>query len=99
MFVAPQHACSPAGLWNKSHWQPQPSFHRVAGMNLPADPPDDRRTVPRHIRDGEHDVLDETKGSPPREPETAGRRARWWIYFVALGAAGFGVWFSLRGDN
>lgn len=61
-------------------------------MSLPGETSNDRRAVPRHIRDGEHDMLDETMG---REPPP-GRRMWLWIYVVVLLAGGFGLWITLR---
>jgi hypothetical protein len=68
-------------------------------MILPADPPNDRRTVPRHIRDGEHDMLEETLGSTRRKSDSVGRRARLWIYLAGIVAAGVGLWFGLLSDG
>ena len=65
-------------------------------MNLPPEPKDDRRAVPRHIRDGEHDMLEDTLGSNPGGAAAPGRRARLWIYIGILLAAGAGLWFMLR---
>jgi hypothetical protein len=64
-------------------------------MNLPPEPKDDRRAVPRHIRDGEHDMLEDTLGSNPAVAAAPGRRSRLWIYIAVVLAAGAGLWFML----
>ena len=57
---------------------------KVGGMTLP--PANDRRAVPRHIRDAEHDAWHDE----PAGPETARRRTIvlfWALFSVALVAA------------
>jgi hypothetical protein len=51
----------------------------------------ERRAVPRHIRDAEHDSWDEA----PAGPETAGRRVRLLVYLVTILIAGTGLWYFL----
>ncbi|MEO8061904.1 MAG: hypothetical protein ABI821_04060 [Pseudomonadota bacterium] len=64
-------------------------------MNLPGEPTNDRRAVPRHIRDGEHDSFEDTlAGVPP------GKAAKVRLAMILIGvavalAAGFGAWFAL----
>jgi hypothetical protein len=41
-------------MWSKS--QPALPYGKVRAMTLPPSPTDDRRTVPRHLRDSEHDM-------------------------------------------
>jgi hypothetical protein len=65
---------------------------KVSGMNLPP-AKDERRAVPRHIRDGEHDMLEET--SSFSEGGAPARRARIWLYLAAVAALGIGIWFFL----
>lgn len=67
-------------------------------MNLPPEssrePPNDRRSVPRHIRDGEHDSWEDTMAGVP-----AGRAARLrvvWICVAVVLAAALGAWLALR---
>jgi hypothetical protein len=63
-------------------------------MNLPGEPTNDRRAVPRHIRDGEHDSWEDTMAGVP-----AGKAAplRMVLICVAVAlAAGLGAWFVLR---
>jgi hypothetical protein len=59
----------------------------MRGMNLP---PNERRAVPRHIRDGEHegwhDAAEAASGRAPR------RRFRLWIFLVAAAALIAGLW-------
>lgn len=60
-------------------------------MNLPQDKPNDRRSVPRHIRDGEHDTIDEAVGAA-----APGRTAVWLAAGIALLAAIGIVWWLTR---
>jgi len=62
---------------------------KVGGMDLP--PANDRRAVPRHIRDAEHDSWHDE----PAGPETAGRRMRLWVYLAAIAALATGLWYFL----
>jgi len=66
----------------------------LGGMNLPPVPDQDRRTVPRHIRDGEHSLLDESLGS--EAPPTVATRTRWWAYLLLVVVAGCVLWYLLR---
>jgi len=66
---------------------------------MPGETSNDRRAVPRHIRDGEHDTLDEAMSREPRPGRAAGRRMWLWIYAVVLLAGGFGLWISLRSSG
>jgi hypothetical protein len=61
-------------------------------MNLPPDSPNERRAVPRHIRDGEHDMLHDAVEAGPRA-ENAGRRWRVVVYLVEAVALVLGLWF------
>ena len=62
-------------------------------MNLPQNPPNDRRAVPRHIRDGEHDAIDDalTVTAP------AARTAIWLLAGIGVLAAIGIVWWFTRG--
>ena len=67
-------------------------------MNLPPElsrePTNDRRSVPRHIRDGEHDSLEDTMAGVP-----TGRAVRLrvvWICVAVALAAALGAWLVLR---
>ena len=80
------------GLCSRSH------CGRVRGMNLPRAPRDDRRTVPRHLRDSEHDMSGGAPGSGTRTEDAAdsGRRLRIWIYAVlAALIVATSLWFGL----
>jgi hypothetical protein len=60
-------------------------------MNLPGENGRDRRAVPRHIRDGEHDMLAEAVNrDAPR------RSVRPWICVAVLLAGGVALWIALR---
>jgi hypothetical protein len=65
-------------------------------MNLPGETANDRRAVPRHIRDGEHDMLEESMSRAPPPGRAAGRWMWLWICVVVLLAGGFGLWIALR---
>jgi hypothetical protein len=56
-------------------------------MNLP---PDERRAMPRHIRDGEHhgwhEAGDPAIGRAPR------RRFRLWVFLLAVAVLIAGLW-------
>jgi hypothetical protein len=85
------------GLWSKSH-TPKP-YGKVCGMTLPPNPAsDDRRTVPRHLRDSEHDMTGSAPGSGMRvgDAHDAGRRWRNWLYAGLLVAlVGASLWLGL----
>lgn len=61
-------------------------------MNLPPDAPRERRHLPRHIRDGEHELLHDTgeaaaNGAAPR------RLRRVLVYVLLIAAVVAGLWF------
>jgi hypothetical protein len=64
---------------------------KVRGMTQPEQPANDRRSVPRHIRDAEHDMSRDL----PAGQETAGRHSRLWIWLAVALALGTGLWFVL----
>lgn len=69
----------------------------LGGMNLPQDPSHERRAVPRHMRDGEHDPLADTGIFGSRAPEVRGGRGRMIVYaLLVLAAAGVAAWFGLK---
>jgi uncharacterized protein HemX len=63
-------------------------------MKLPPqtsnDTSNERRAVPRHIRDAEHEPL-EAEQSP--DQGTPGRRLRLWILLVVAAALIAGLWY------
>jgi hypothetical protein len=68
-------------------------------MTLPSS--DERRTVPRHLRDSEHDMSGKAPGSGRRAEDA--RRAhsavRIWICAAALAVlAGMSLWLTLGAD-
>ncbi len=65
---------------------------RVAGMKPPQD--QERRAVPRHIRDAEHDAWGDVPAAAD-DPQTAGRRLRPWVYLAVIAALGLGLWYFL----
>ncbi len=57
-------------------------------MNLPVEPANDRRAVPRHLRDVEHEPAPETAGSGARSKDVpVRRRARGALLLVVAGTA------------
>ena len=65
---------------------------KVRGMNLPPGSTNDRRHLPRHIRDGEHEMWQDagetTAGSASRP-----RRWRMLAWVVLVAALVAGLWF------
>lgn len=61
-------------------------------MNLPPDSPRERRAVPRHIRDGEHDLWQEAVDAAPGAAGS-GRRWRVLVYVAVAAALVLGLWF------
>ena len=82
-------------MWIKSHWPHVARRLKVAGMNLPGEPANDRRSVPRHIRDGEHDSFEDTMSGLPPAKAARGRWLLIWLVVAAL-AVGLVAWFALR---
>jgi hypothetical protein len=63
---------------------------KVAGMNRQSTTGNDRRAVPRHIRDAEHDLSRDL----PADPESAGRRPAVFFYALAgLALAAAAAWY------
>ena len=65
---------------------------------LPAmsSPENDRRAVPRHLRDGENDLLSATGTFGPRTDGRPGRARSWALAIAAVAAAVALGWFLLR---
>jgi hypothetical protein len=64
-------------------------------MSLPAEPKEERRAVPRHMRDGENDLLSDTGVFGMRATDGRGR-ARTILYaLLGLAAVGFAAWLAL----
>jgi hypothetical protein len=64
-------------------------------MTLPAEPKEERRAVPRHMRDGENDLLSDTGVFGMRATDGRGR-ARTILYaLLGLAAVGFAAWLAL----
>ena len=60
-------------------------------------PGNDRRTVPRHLRDGENDLLSSTGAFGQRAGDARSGRGRGWLLaLTAVAAALAVVWFLLR---
>jgi len=63
----------------------------VRGMDLPPGSPNERRHLPRHIRDGEHEPWhDAAEAAATGNP---GRRWRMLLYVVLIAVAVAGLWF------
>jgi hypothetical protein len=59
--------------------------------------PEDRRSVPRHLRDGENDLLSSTGTFGQRAEDAASRRGPGWAVALAAVAAALAAgWFLLR---
>lgn len=57
----------------------------------------DRRAVPRHLRDGENDLLSSTGAFGRRTEDALARRGRGWVLIIAALAVALAVgWFFLR---
>jgi len=84
------------GLWSKSH--PPLRYGKVCGMTLPPKTAsgDERRTVPRHLRDSEHDMGGTAPGSGMRagDAHDGGRRLRNWLFAGLLLAVAAGLWLG-----
>jgi hypothetical protein len=65
-------------------------------MSTPPESANDRRAVPRNIRDGEHDLLEESISSNPQEAAKRASGVRLVLWLVVLLAAAAGLWFALR---
>jgi hypothetical protein len=60
-------------------------------------PGNDRRAVPRHLRDGENDLLSSTGTFGQRAEDARGARGRGWLLALAAVAAALAAaWFLLR---
>ncbi len=69
----------------------------LRGMS-PLEPSDDRRAVPRHLRDGEHDGVRDTSASGIRKADAAPGGSRGVIALVALLVlAAVVCWYVLAG--
>jgi hypothetical protein len=69
----------------------------LRAMATAEEPGNDRRAVPRHLRDGENDLLSSTGAFGRRAEDAASRRGRGWALLVAaLAAVLAAAWFLLR---
>jgi len=72
----------------------------LGAMSSPEDssdnPGNDRRAVPRHLRDGENDLLSSTGTFGPRTEDARPGRGRGWALVLAAVAAALALgWFLL----
>jgi len=66
-------------------------------MNSSVDPGNDRRALPRHLRDGENDLLSSTGAFGRRAEDARAGGARGWMLALVAGAAALALaWFFLR---
>jgi len=69
----------------------------LRAMATAEEPGNDRRAVPRHLRDGENDLLSSTGAFGQRAEDAASRRGRGWALIIAALAAALALgWFLLR---
>jgi hypothetical protein len=65
-------------------------------MNSQVEPGEDRRAVPRHLRDREHDITESSGVFGQRSEDAVSRRGRGWaLLLLALAAALALGWFLL----
>jgi hypothetical protein len=78
------------GLWSNSHWRG--GGVTVRGMDLPPGSSKERRHLPRHIRDGEHEPWQDAGEAAAN---AARPRSRWrvLVYVVLIAALVVGLWF------
>jgi hypothetical protein len=69
----------------------------LGGMTLPAEPKEERRAVPRHMRDAENALLSDTGVFGMRSTDVRGGRGRMVLCaLLVLAAAGAAAWFGLK---
>jgi hypothetical protein len=69
----------------------------LGAMATAEEPGNDRRAVPRHLRDGENDLLSSTGAFGQRAADVAPRRGRAWALLIATLAVALAAgWFFLR---
>ena len=67
------------------------------GMESPGDPANDRRAVPRHLRDGEHELASSGIFGMRAGDVRGGGRARVWVLLsLIVAVVGAGLWYALR---
>jgi hypothetical protein len=59
----------------------------------PDEPANDRRTVPRHLRDSEHEKLSDSAVSGRRAEDADPRKGRVWLALALVVALAFAGWF------
>jgi hypothetical protein len=66
-------------------------------MERPGETGNDRRAVPRHLRDGENDLLSSTGAFGQRAGDAVSRRGRAWALIAVAVAAALALgWFLLK---
>jgi hypothetical protein len=68
-------------------------------MNLPSNPDEDRRTVPRELRDSEHESLSNSGVFGQRTEDAAPRRSWIWVAIALVVALAAAAWFWLSSAN
>jgi hypothetical protein len=86
-------------MWTKSQWPLAGREPMLAGMDLPPPSPaassDDRRAVPRRLRDSEHEPAPDTAGSGMRRGDVLARRGGRGVLLLAIAAAAAAVLAAL----
>jgi len=67
----------------------------LRAMNAPEHSGNDRRAVPRHLRDGENDLMSSTGVFGQRAEDGATRRGL-WVLIVLVVVAALAAWWLLR---
>lgn len=68
-------------------------------MNSPTDPRSDRRSVPRHLRDSEHELDLENEGGGRAGEATANAGRGWFYTAVAVVSGGLCLWLGFTREG